>query len=359
MIITYVYPSESDNWEGIEWRCHVPAKAINRTGVHKANVISDVDFAYHSNQCITHCIESDVIVIYNKIYGRIISAIHHWQARDKTIVVDFDEAYQLLDPTSEEYKFWFEGSQITSENNLKYISPAPMTQFKWGLKLVDGITVPSDRLANDWMSFNEIGVIPNYINMESYTAPKAKRVNGNFVIGWHGRNTRLMILKECGALEAVIAILNKNPEITFEIYLDDIYKSKMDELEHEQINVHERVGSAEWLEALPHIHIGLIPFIGLYDQRKSMRTALEYMVMKIPWVGSNKSILYEAENYGSIVENNVEDWMIKLEDILVHYDQYKDFALQEPFLYGIGKSIDENIGKSISVYKGFIAAKRY
>ena len=64
--------------------------------------------------------------------------------------------------------------------------------------------------AEDLMSFNEIGVIPNYIGMESYTAPKAKRVNGNFVIGWHGTSSRLHTLKESSALAAVLSVLNDN-----------------------------------------------------------------------------------------------------------------------------------------------------
>jgi hypothetical protein len=357
MIITFVYPAESNNWEGIEWRCNMPAKAINRTGVHKANVISDIDFAYHSNQCITQCLESDVIVIYNKIYGRMISSIHHWQARDKTIVVDFEEAYQLLDHESEEYKFWFEGLQVTKDNNLKYISPAPMTQFKWGLKLVDGISVPSERLANDWMSFNEIAVIPNYIGVEAYNAPNKKRKNGDFVIGWHGKNNHLDVLEKSGALSGVIAALNKNPEALFKIFLDDDRKYENALLDHNQIQIYEGINRSKWLEALTEIDIGLIPMIGQFDQRKSMRTALEYMVMKIPWIGSQKTIFLEAENYGSIVENAEEDWKIKLEEILSRYDVYKEYALQDPFLFGIGKSIDENIGKTINVYKRFIAAK--
>ena len=358
MIITFVYPAESKYWEGIEWRCNMPAKAINRTGVHKANVISDIDFAYHSNQCITHCLESDVIVIYYKIYGRIISAIHHWQARDKTIVVDFDEAYQLLDPESDEYKFWFEGLEITEDDNLKYISPAPMTQFKWGLKLVDGISVPSERLANDWMSFNEIAVIPNYINVEAYNAPKKKRVNGDFVIGWHGTNNRINVLEKSGALAALILALEENPESTLKIYLDDKKKIQLDALSHDQIEVYENTDRSQWLEALTQIDIGLVPMVGQFDQRKSMRTVLEYMVMKIPWIGSQKTICHEAESYGSIAENVTDDWKIKLEEIINQYDAYKEYALQDPFLFGIGKSIDENIGKSINVYKRFIAVKK-
>jgi hypothetical protein len=358
MIVTYVYPTEAENWEGVEWRCNMPARAINRTGVHKANVITDVDFSYHSDRCITSCLESDVIVIYKKIYGRTISAIHHWQARDKTIIVDFDEAYQLLDKHSDDYLFWFEGMQRTKENNLKFISPAPMTQFKWGLKLVDGITVSSERLANDWISFNEIAVVPNYIALESYTAPKSKRKNGNFVIGWHGNNEQLCSLKDTGALDAIEKILDHYPDITFTIHIDDQYEKNFESLNHSQIKIIENICKNDWLEALTKIDIGIIPLNGQFDQRKAMRTSLEFMVMKIPWLGSQKTIFHDAETISSLVDNSSDSWYEKLLEVIIHYDGYKEFALQEPFFFGIGKSADENIGKTINTYKKIIAAKR-
>ncbi|MBI9047907.1 MAG: hypothetical protein JEZ00_00690 [Anaerolineaceae bacterium] len=357
MIVTFVYPAESENWESIEWRCHVPAAAINRTGVHKANVITDIDFSYNSDECITTCLESDVIVIYKKIYGRVISAIHHWQARDKIIVVDFDEAFQLLDHESDQYKFWFEGIQYTKDHNLKYISPAPMTQFKWGLKLVDGITVSSDRLADDWMSFNEIGVIHDYINVDSYIAVNKKRKNGDLIFGWHGKNLMLETMLQAGTLEALNVILDTFPDITARFYVDDQLVLDSALLKREQILIIEDVTKSIWLEALTEIDIGILPLISNFDQRKSLRTVLEYLVMKIPWLASQNSIYYDIESYGQLVLNTKAEWEQKLKEIIHNYDIHKSNAAQEPFLFGLGKSADENIHRSINLYKKFIAAK--
>ncbi len=172
-------------------------------------LLSDSEFSNNSNECINVCLESDIIVIYKKVYGKVITAIHHWQAREKTIIVDFDEAYQLLEPDSDEYRFWFDGIQQNQGRSLRYISPAPMTQFKWGLKLVDGITVPSNRLAKDWINFNEIGIVPNYINLDGYLAEQRIIKNGKLILGWHGKNQQLNNFKTTGLLDALEAIFSQ------------------------------------------------------------------------------------------------------------------------------------------------------
>jgi hypothetical protein len=357
MVITYVYPNEPENWENIEWRCTVPFDAINRTGIHKANMISDAEFTSNSNACITMCLESDVIVIYKKLYGRVISAIHHWQAREKTIIVDFDEAYQLLDPATNEYKFWFDGVQIKKGMAVKYISPAPMTQFKWGLKLVDGITVSSNRLASDWITFNNISVVPDYIHLDLYTPSNRSQKRKKIVLGWHGKSKQLQGLMDIGIGKAICDLLNKFPNLFFQMYVDDEPEKAIDD--EDRLQIFYNVRKKDWDKALPTIDIGLLPISGKFDQRQSDRSVLEYLVMKIPWIASQGSAFHEILSYGNYVENNIESWMLKLEEMIIHYDDFKTNASQAPYLSGIEKSVDENIHHTIDLYeKIFLSKKR-
>jgi hypothetical protein len=358
MIITYVYPNEPENWENIEWRCLVPAAAINRTGIHKANVLSDSEFSNNSNDCIAACLESDIIVIYKKVYGKVITAIHHWQAREKIIIVDFDEAYQLLDPDSDEYHFWFDGIHGNKENVIRYISPAPLTQFKWGLKLVDGITVPSNRLAKDWINFNEIVIVPNYINLDSYI-PDQKKINTNkLIMGWHGKNQQFQNFKTTGLFDALSNVFVQSQMVALWIYLDDEFNTDLEFENDEQIKIVENCRKETWLAGLTNIDIGLLPLLGDFDQRQSMRTALEYMVMKIPWIASQSSAYHEMEGYGEFVDNQSDSWKDKLFDMIRHYDAHRINASQEPYLLGIGKSVDENIHRTIDLYERIIASKK-
>jgi hypothetical protein len=358
MIVTYVYPNEPESWENIEWRCRVPAAAINRSGIHKAHLLSESEFSTNSNDCIAACLESDLIVIYKKVYGKVITAIHHWQAREKTILVDFDEAYQLLDSDSDAYRFWFDGIQVNQENAIKYISPAPMTQFKWGLKLVDGITMPSNRLAKDWINFNEISIVPNYINLDSYTSDPHQNTKGKLVLGWHGRRSQLTRFIEIGLYESLEYLLKQSHAIELRLYLDDAYQEALPWKNGDQIKIIEYTNKEIWQSGLSTIDLGLLPIAGDFDQRISMRTILEYMVMKIPWIASQSSAYHDLGEYGEIVENQSEAWKQTLNDMIRHYQNYQTNASQEAYLWGIGKSIDENIHRTIELYKKIIASKK-
>lgn len=356
MVITYVYPNESKYWENFEWRCVVPSEAINRTGIHKANLITDVDFSSNSNECITACLESDIIVIYKKLYGRVISAIHHWQAREKTIIVDFDEPYQLYEPGTKDHQLWHEGMQRINGNSIKYISPSPLTQFKWGLKLVDGVTVPTNRLANDWLTFNDVEVIPDYIFPDTYTAQN-KSVKKKFLtFGWHGKSQQFINLNTIGLFETIEEILDKHQHINFQIYIDD--EIDFQNTFGERFTVNTNVEKKEWIKELPGIDVGLVPIIGDFDQRQPDRSVLEYMVMKIPWIASHGSAFHELAVYGSIVENTKENWKHAIEEMIVNYDAYKTNAEHEPYLFGIERSIDENIHHTLALYEKILQSRK-
>ena len=75
------------------------------------------------------------------------------------------------------------------------------------------------------------------------------------------------------------------------------------------------------------------------------------MVMKIPWVASESSAYQELKSYGWLVKNDPEVWERLLIDMVDHMSDYKNEAAGEPYLFGIGQSIDENINRVISLYE--------
>ncbi len=75
------------------------------------------------------------------------------------------------------------------------------------------------------------------------------------------------------------------------------------------------------------------------------------MVMKIPWVASEGSAYQELKRFGWLVKNTPEAWERIFLDMVDHITDYKREAAGEPYLFGIGQNIDENVNQVISIYE--------
>ncbi len=175
MHILYVYADNPQEWNCSEWRCAVPARAINRSGLHSAGMLSLADFASQTPAAQAACMPAEVIVVQRNLIGDVLIAMQHWKARGKTIVVDFDDAYDRMEPSNPAYPYWVQGQKVLADGKTRVrIDPPPLTQFKWGLRLAHGATTPSLRLAGDWQSYTSLYYLPNYIDLARYqnvTAP--------------------------------------------------------------------------------------------------------------------------------------------------------------------------------------------
>jgi hypothetical protein len=165
-------------------------------------------------------------------------------------------------------------------------------------------------------------------------------------------------MQATGLLDSLREILAHNPHLKLILYLDDVLDFDLGSINLEQVIIIENTRKMDWLSGLADIDIGLLPSIGPFDQRQSLRTVLEYMVMKIPWVASQSSAYHEVDIYGETVENAKDNWYMKIEEMLKHQDVYKRNATQEPYLFGIGKSVDENIHHTIEQYEKFFVSKK-
>jgi hypothetical protein len=106
----------------------------------------------------------------------------------------------------------------------------------------------------------------------------------------------------------------------------------------------------EWAKHLCQFDIGLAPLAGNYDDRRSWVRVLEYMVMKIPWVASTSPAYHELSPFGWMVKNDPSDWEAMLLDMVDHLGDYRAEAAGEPYFYGIGQSIDDNIDQVLNTY---------
>ena len=356
MIVTYVYADTKEEWNCAEWRCSVPARAINRTGTHKAYMIDIESFVKRSDAIDQICAESDIIVIQRNLFGPVLATIQHWKAYEKTVIVDFDDAYDLMPAAVKNYEFWIEGVQkrrgLDNRVVAQKIDPPPLTQFKWGLRLVDAATTPSTRLAEDWRSFTSIYNVPNYIELDRYIDVKPE-AHDWITIGWGGSLTHLQSFKDSGVLSALRRVCLQRPNVRVMICSDiRIYEAL--NIPEEQKTFNPWVAAVDWPSQLAQFDIGIAPLAGAYDQRRSWVKALEYLVMRIPWVASDGPPYHQMRSYGWLVNNTPNAWERILLDMVDHIDDYKAEAAGEPYLYGIGQGIDENIEKVLSTYSTII-----
>jgi len=349
--ITYVYADSAEEWNCSEWRCAIPARAINRQKRHQAQLLDIQSFAQNTPEAQEICGSSDIIVVQRNLFGQVLTAIQRWKARDKTVIVDFDDAYDLMPPTVQNSLFWTKGlvhSQKPGSSEFTPLDPPPLTQFKWGLRLAHAATVPSSQLAEDWIGYAKMYVLPNYVELERYFKVKPQP-HSAVIIGWGGSFSHLQSFKDSGLETALRKVCRARPKVKVLICGDRRVFDSL-ELPASQSIFQPWVKVSDWPLVLANFDIGLGPLFGLYDDRRSTIKLLEYMVMKIPWVASDSPAYHHLRNYGWLIQNDVVTWERVLLDMVDHLQDHQREAQKEPFLFGISQGIDENIEKVLATY---------
>lgn len=357
MNVIYVFADNAQEWNSSEWRCAIPARAINRTRRHSAQLLSIAEFAENSPRAQSLCGAADLIVVQRNLVGAVLTAIQHWKARDKAVVADFDDAYDLMPPNNPSYPYWGKGLKALPQPDgttaWEKIDPPPLRQFKWGLRLVHAATVPSKRLAGDWQAYAEMHYLPNYIDLEKYRTVTAE-AHEEVVLGWGGSLSHLHSFTESGILTALRRVCRARPRVKVMVCGNDQRIFAKLPLPENQKVLQPWAAYADWPRVLAKFDIGLAPLQGPYDERRSWIKVLEYMVMKIPWVASEGPAYQELRPYGWLVKNTPSAWERVLLDMIDHLPDYKAEAAREPYLFGIGQGIDENVDKVIGIYAAIL-----
>jgi glycosyltransferase involved in cell wall biosynthesis len=353
--ILYAFADNPAEWNCSEWRCAIPMRAIRRTGRHAANMVSLADFAADTPEAHAFAAAADIIIVQRNLFGPVLAAIQHWQARDKTILADFDDAYDLMQASNPAYPFWAQGVLREPGGLEQKLDPPPLTQFKWGLRLVDAATVPSQRLADDWRPYADMLYLPNFIETETYQAPPAEP-HEEIVIGWGGSLSHLASFTESGVLSALKRVCRQRPQVRVMIAGDRRVYDQLP-LPSEQKVFQPWVAYTEWPRVLARMDIGLAPLYGPYDERRSWIKVLEYMLMKIPWAASEGPAYHPMRSHGWLVKNTPNAWERVLMELVDNLGEYRAEAAREAYLFGIGQSIDENIDKVIGLYEGALSKR--
>lgn len=357
MVVTYIYSNLMADQIRIQIRCRNMVDAINRTGTHRANLLDMAEFIQNTVHAQKVCGESDLLVIYRYLYGPILTTIQYWKARDKTVIVDFDQAVDCLTENMPAYSFWFEGQPFEdiSFNGYGSIDPPPIEQFKWGLSMVDAATVPSVRLVDDWSQYTNVFKVLDFINTHHY--PTLNQSHGNEV--WIGLGNRVGYdcFEKSGLFAALESVCRKRPQVRLMLSnMEDAVSTP--NISAQQLNLYFSYCFEDWVGILLSLDIGLIPIHGEYDRRLGSYDLLEFMIARIPWIASEETTFRKLSPYGQWARNTSAAW----EEILLHtVDQlevHQRSAAGDPFLFALSQSLSANIDKILKIYAIIIQGAR-
>ena len=353
MIVTYIHSNHpADNFR-VQLRCRNFVDAINRLGCHHANLLDLDSFIQNTAEAQQVCGESDLLVIHRYLYGPVFPPIEYWKARDKKIIVDFDQAVNHLTSDIPCSSFWlngksFEADHCGEKSQGVSVDPTPLEQFKWGLRLVDAAVVSSTRLVIDWLPFTEVYEVPDYLNTDQYPAFKQRHENEI----WVGmtNHTRFASIQSSGLLKALENVCRSRPQVKLILPDSDSEASRKLHLPQSQVVTYPANSFEEWADILLKLDIGLVPVYGAYDLRLGRIHLLELMISKTPWIASDQPCFRELSRYGKLVQNVCSAWEVVILKIVDNIDIIQKRAAGEPFLFALSQDINENIDKVLRLY---------
>ena len=346
MVVTYIYCNCPADHIKIQVRCRNLADAINRAGgSHRANLLDMDSFTKNTPYAKEVCGASDLLIIYRYLHGSILTAIQYWKARDKKVIVDFDQAVNYLTADNPAYSFWSGGQPLegcAESSNL--IDPPPIEQFKWGLALLDAATACSPRLADDWSRFTNTYTLLDYINTDQYPALNQPH-DGEIWLGL-GYHVRAAGLAESGLLTAIENICRRFPQVKF-----ITCGMNVPDIDPRQIKVCSPQNFEDWVRILSTLDIGLMPAHGEYDLRLGFYDLLEFMVSKTPWIASAGAPFQSLSTYGQFAQNTPAAWEAAILDMVQRIDFHREKACGIPFLFVLSQDLGANIQGILNVYK--------
>jgi hypothetical protein len=345
----FVCPESEDLKSSVEMRCAAPARAINRTGRYSADLIGWRDFAINAPSAVELLEHSDYIIIHRGLWAPLCSRIQHWKARDKTIIADFVDAYQLMEKDELADIHDLEVNGGIQAGDPADSSADLLTQLKWALQSTHGATTPSKRLCDDWNPYTRSLVVPDYLDLERLGLIK-RQENTGIVLGWRGSVRRIQSMKKSGILMALQAACQMRREIKIILSVDHPEAIGDLGIPAEQIETLAWNSPGGWYRQLSRINIGLSSIVGEFEQRGSWGPLLEYMALKIPWIASQGSAVYDLQTYGWIVENTAEAWLKAIIEMVDHLEDYQAEAAVAPYLFAISKNLEENVQTLVDTY---------
>jgi hypothetical protein len=290
MNIVYFVSDGILEYNSSHFRVSLQADALQMADLADAKILNIQHWLKRTTESMVACAEADVIVIQRVMLAESIERALYWIERGKKVLVDFDDAYDLIGKENAAYPFWGEGLvDITDANGRTFqrkLIPHPVEQFKSGLSQITGSITPSSQLCKDWGVYNRSFRIENYLDSNRYHAAKRKKRNSRKIsIGWGGSLSHLTSFSHSGVQKALQNVLSKYSNVELLIFGDERVVKQLPF--KEKVRHIPYVMWRDWPKMLNLYDIGIAPLAGKYDARRSALKVKEYICMGIPFVATS------------------------------------------------------------------------
>jgi hypothetical protein len=351
MNVVYLHPQQPRDWDLHRWRCLEPVAAINRSYQHQAAALSLQAFIQDTEESRRLCTRADVLVIQQDLIGPVLSTLHHWKARDKTIVVDIQLAPEDMKPGSPAYLNW--QKSLLSSGLLEDNTTAPdlKTQFEWGLKLIHGATVPTPRLKKAWNHVKRVQLLPSLINTEGYANVSRDPQQGT-TLGWIAPADHVEKPHRLPALQALSAVCSRRPRIKLAaVNLDQDSFDRLEIPDPQKVLI-PRPQTEPWAQVLAQFDLAVLPLAQpRFDHHRRIRF-LEFILMKIPWIASRSTVHEPLSAYGWEIPDQRDAWENTLTEIIRQLETNSIQNRQKGYLTGISQHIDDHLDSILACYRG-------
>ncbi len=360
MNILFVHSTDLADQHQVYWRCRNIARAIERTGRHHAALVDIPSFVAFSDRSQRLCKAANLIVIHRYNVGPVLQATQYWKSQGRKLVLDMDEAVDLMPEEMESYNRWHNGefppNFFLPGNSVTRLEPLPLPQLTWSMAQMDAVTVPSLRLAGDLEKYGRVWEIPDYIHIDRYMPLKPDH-GDKIYIGMNADGVSIPTIVQGGLLGALEEISRMRSKVRF--FLANVPAALPDQISTVNIkkSINFSISPDEWARSLLKLDIGLGPVYTDYDLRYSRSRVIEYLATRIPWIASDRLPYRDFRDYGMLVENSQEAWRAGLLTIIDSIDVYRKRAEAKPYLFAVSQDIDENIGKILEVYEQIFTSK--
>jgi len=358
--LVFIYADAPKELNCSLYNCLYVAKVINKKypETHHADTFYIQDFNNHTEAVQAACNKADLIIIERNLFGDALIREMQWWANNKNIAVIFDDAYHQIAVENISYPFWHD-NQIAMQNDKGEIQaatvvPSTLTQLRRGVRMAKALIAPSRVLCDDWRQYTKTYRIYNYLDLDRYPEDtKPLFPHDDIVIGWCGSMSHVSSFTDSGVLPALTYVGRKYPNVRIMCGGDKRVYDKVNLPEGKKF-FSPFVPDEQWAGLLKSIDIGLAPLASEFDRRRSRIKVLEYMIMKTPWIATNFETYEELGDYGTLVDNSVDNWKTALVDMIENIEDARKLANGKAYEFAAEQTYDKNIDKLLATYQEII-----
>lgn len=326
MKVLFVAADEEHEWSTSEWLCMIPSAALNRTGKVQSRVV-------HRNQFLRDPVDSgwDIIIFERLLMAPFVEKIRECQDAGSKVVCRFDDAYHLLPHYISSALLWRRSlvikgmDEATKALHVAKMDVSMLNQFREGLGVCDAASTPSRLLCQDYERYcKQMFYVPNFADLgnPAWTAPKPK--HDGIIIGWGGGGTHKQSIRDSSILPALEIICRKYPEVKLMICGNEqwVKDELVKRIPAEQLIFKDWVPNEEWPRVVANFDIGLAPLAGSYDDRRSWVKLLDYTILGVPWVASDRPP-YKSVRGGIKIHNKRKNWLRAIRTLIDRPSAYQ------------------------------------